>query len=158
MHTSNLYDQLIAYNPNCFERSSTAAHFTASCWLLNKAGDKALLLHHKKLDRWFQLGGHADGDSDLLHVAIKEAQEESGVDNIVAVQNGIFDIDIHTIPANSKDATHDHYDVRFLLQVADDTEIQQNHESNELRWIGKALEDLPTQNESVLRMFRKWIS
>jgi 8-oxo-dGTP pyrophosphatase MutT (NUDIX family) len=147
--------ELLKTNPNCFEGTSADAHFTASAWLLNKTGDKALLMHHRKLDNWFQLGGHADGDPNLLRVAIKEAQEESGLPQIIAVQDGIFDIDIHRIPANSKDAAHDHYDVRFLLQVADDSEVQQNHESKELRWIGKDRDELPTQSESVVRMFTK---
>ncbi len=142
--------ELFKTNPNCFERSLEDAHFTGSCWLLDKTGEKALLLHHKKLNNWFQLGGHADGDPNLLRVAIKEAQEESGIQNIIAVQNGIFDIDIHRVPG------HEHYDVRFLLQVASDEQAQQNHESNELRWIGKDLKELPTQSESVVRMFRKW--
>lgn len=150
--------ELLKTNPHCFKRSSKDAHFTASAWLLNKAGDKALLMHHRKLDDWFQLGGHADGDPNLLRTAIKEAQEESGLPSIITVQPGIFDIDIHRIPADSKDAAHDHYDVRFLLQVADDSEVQQNHESKELRWIGKNLSKLPTQSESVVRMFRKWVS
>lgn len=150
--------ELLKTNPNCFERSSTDAHFTASAWLLNRAGNKALLMHHRKLDNWFQLGGHADGDPNLLRTAIKEAQEESGLPNIIAAQPGIFDIDIHKIPANSKDAAHDHYDVRFLLQVADNSEVQQNHESKELRWIGKNPKELPTQSESVVRMFKKWAS
>lgn len=143
---------LLKTNPNCFERSSQKAHFTASAWLLDKTGQKALLMHHRKLNNWFQLGGHADGDNNLLRVAIKEAQEESGIETIFAVQNSIFDIDIHQVPE------HEHYDVRFLLQVADDSKIQQNHESIELRWISKDPKELPTQSESVVRMFRKWLA
>jgi 8-oxo-dGTP pyrophosphatase MutT (NUDIX family) len=149
----------IKYHPNnCFERSLEIGHFTASCWLVNKDDSAALLLHHKKLNDWFQLGGHADGDHDLLAVAVKEAQEESGILNIVPVSGQIFDIDIHMIPANSKDKAHYHYDVRFLLQVVGDQPFVQNHESNELRWIDKNKGDLPTQSWSVVRMFDKWIA
>src|ERR1700733_5181088 len=67
------------YPHNAFERSLDVGHITASCWLVNKDNTHALLTHHKKLDRWFQLGGHCDGDTDALGVAIKEAQEESGI-------------------------------------------------------------------------------
>lgn len=143
-------------NPDCFERSSPMGHFTASSWLLSRDGSKALLMHHTKLDRWFQLGGHADGDGDLLSVAIKEAQEESGIHQISAVFETPFDIDIHEIPPNSKEAAHLHYDVRFLLQVTSDEEITQNSESKELRWISQKRSELPTMARSVTRMFEKW--
>lgn len=144
--------------PNCFERSLEIGHFTASTWLLNDAQTHALLMHHAKLNRWFQLGGHADGETDLLAVAIKEAQEESGIQNIVPVSAEIFDIDIHEIPANSRDKAHDHFDVRFLLKVLGDEEVIQNRESKELRWIGKNRSELPTDSRSVVRMFDKWVS
>lgn len=148
----------IKHHPNCFDRSLELGHFTASAWLINKDNSASLLLHHKKLNDWFQLGGHADGDHDLLAVAIKEAQEESGLLNIIPVSGEIFDIDIHMIPANSKDKAHYHYDVRFLLQHISDEPIVQNHESNELRWISKDRMNLPTHSWSVVRMFDKWVN
>jgi 8-oxo-dGTP pyrophosphatase MutT (NUDIX family) len=146
----------IKHNKDCFERSNQEGHITGSAWLLNKDMNKALLMHHTKLDKWFQLGGHCDGESDVLAVAIKEAQEESGIDDIVPVSSKIFDIDIHPIPENKKEKAHYHYDVRFLLHVASDEDIIQNHESRELRWIGKDKSELPTDSLSVIRMFNKW--
>ena len=151
--------EMIAFakaHSNCFERTLSIGHFTASSWVISKDGSKALLMHHTKLDRWFQLGGHADGDSDLLAVAIKEAREESGIEGISPVSAQIFDIDIHEIPANSRDPAHFHYDVRFLLQVVSDEEVIQNRESKELRWISRAGDNLPTSEPSVTRMFDKW--
>lgn len=147
----------IEKHPDCFERSLEIGHITASCWLLNKDGSKALLLHHAKLDNWFQLGGHCDGNPDVLAVSIKEAQEESGIQDIVPINTNIFDIDIHLIPENKKEEAHYHYDVRFLLQVKGLEHIVQNSESKELRWIGKNRADLPTQSRSVVRMFDKWL-
>ena len=97
--------------PQCFERSLDKDHFTASSWLIDKSANKVLLMHHRKLDKWLQLGGHADGDSNLLRVAIKEAQEESGIQDIKPVHKHIFDIDIHDVPG------HRHFDVRFLLNI-----------------------------------------
>ena len=70
----------IASNINCFERTCKTGHLTASCWIENSIGTQVLLMHHKKLDEWLQLGGHSDGDPDLLNVAIKEAKEESGLE------------------------------------------------------------------------------
>lgn len=142
--------------PDCFERSCQSGHITGSSWLLNKAGTHVLLMHHKKLDIWVQLGGHCDGETDVLAVAVKEAQEESGIMGIEPVSKEIFDVDVHLIPANSKEPAHYHYDIRFLLQVVSDEEIVQNSESKELRWIAKNATQLPTQERSVMRMFEKW--
>jgi len=177
MHRKKLIDLLQAYVPSaaqaackdemlsfiqkqtdCFERSLAMGHITASAWLLNKDGSQALLMHHAKLNIWVQLGGHCDGDSDVMAVAIKEAQEESGISHIIPVNDHIFDIDIHFIPENSREKAHYHYDVRFLLQVASDEMVALNNESKELRWIDKDLEALPTQEQSVTRMFHKWLN
>ncbi len=166
-YTPNLYTEqqfkkdIIAFiqkNQNCFERSLEQGHITASAWILNRDASQALLLHHKKLDSWFQLGGHCDGDPDTLAVAIKEAQEESGILGIAPISTQIFDIDIHLIPENNKEQAHYHYDIRFLLQVTSDETIKPNKESKELRWINKSIAELPTQNASVVRMFHKWVN
>ncbi|MGC2310840.1 MAG: NUDIX hydrolase [Candidatus Babeliaceae bacterium] len=118
---------------NCFDRSLEIGHITASAWLLNKDHSKALLMHHTKLNKWFQLGGHCDGNPDVLSVALKEAQEESGIMSILPVDSNIFDIDIHLIPENSREKAHYHYDIRFLLHVTSNEQIVQNSESKELR-------------------------
>ena len=147
--------QFVMQNEKCFERSLEIGHVTASCWLLNSTKSHALLMHHFKLNEWFQLGGHCDGDPDVLSVSIKEAQEESGIKNIHAIDPSIFDLDIHLIPENKKDKAHYHYDARFLLQTENDN-IVQNNESKALLWIGKE-DALPTNNLSVTRMFKKWL-
>lgn len=173
MHRQHLREQLLRYAPsdeerdfktimldvlathhNIFERSHCCGHITASALLLNKARRHALLMHHKKLDRWFQLGGHCDGNPDTCAVAIKEAQEESGIDGIACVSPEIFDIDIHWIPSHHKEAGHYHYDVRYLLGVVSDEEVVQNAESKELRWV-PLYGPLPTDGRSVVRMFEK---
>ena len=82
----------IKSNRDCFERSLKTGHITGSAWLLNKEGSHFLLMHHTKLDKWFQLGGHCDGNSNVCAVAIKEAQEESGIQSIIPLQEEIFDI------------------------------------------------------------------
>lgn len=140
---------------DCFERSLDCGHFTASAMLLNKNRSKALLLHHAKLNIWVQPGGHADGDSNLLLVAIKEAQEESGILGIIPVSEEIFDIDIHQIPANAQHQAHDHFDVRFLLQVNSDEEFIKNEESKELLWVDQSTVKNFTKERSVLRLFEK---
>lgn len=141
---------------DCFERSLSIGHFTASCWLLDKTGTKALLTHHAKLNRWLQLGGHCNGNPDTLAVAIKEAQEESGILAIEPMSTEIFDIDIHLIPARKGEAEHYHYDIRYLLQVTSDEEIVVSEESHALQWIDTQSMHSLELSDSVMRMFKKW--
>ncbi|KIE04511.1 NUDIX hydrolase [Candidatus Jidaibacter acanthamoeba] len=153
-------NQIISFikqNSDCFDRSNKAGHLTASAWLLNRSGDKALLMHHAKLNSWVQPGGHCDNDPDIISVALKEAKEESGINGIELVSHTIFDIDIHYIPAFHTESSHNHYDIRFLLQVKSNEEVKINHESKELRWVSKDISELPTDSKSIIRMFNKWI-
>ena len=174
-NTKKTYDLLKAYQPSCqkelvykqsmldlisacedcFLRSCRVGHFTASAFLLNQQKTHVLLMHHTKLDKWMQLGGHCDGDSDVLAVAIKEAQEESGINEIVPLNSEIFDIDIHLIPANKTNEAHYHFDIRFLLHAHKDDKFHKNHESKELKWIAKNSKDIPSDSDSVTRMFEK---
>lgn len=147
--THRQFMEFVRANPNCFERELEIGHVTASAWLLNREGTAALLMHHAKLNIWVQVGGHCDGDSDVLEVALREAREESGIEGIVPVTEDIFDIDIHPVPG------HLHYDVRFLLKVVTDEAFVQNRESKALRWVES---DLPTQARSVTRMYEKWLN
>jgi len=143
--------------PDCFERTLTPGHITASAWLLDHTAEKALLLHHAKLDIWCQPGGHCDGDPDTLRTALKEATEESGIENIVPCFETIFDIDIHEIPAKGATPAHLHYDVRFLLKVSKETTPRINEESHAFIWIDKT-SPIPTKERSILRMREKWIA
>ena len=144
----------LSTSPAVFKRSHCCGHFTASCLLLNKERTHTLLMHHKKLDRWLQLGGHCDGNPDTLAVAIKQAQEESGINGIEAVSSELFDIDIHWIPSNSRENGHYHYDVRYLLAVTSHEQIQPNSESKALRWTALNIKNI-SENKSISRMFDK---
>jgi len=109
-------------------------HLTASCWILNPSADAILLLHHRKLDRWLQPGGHIeDCDNSWLEAALREAREETGIESFQLLQEGIFDFDIHTIPARGDIPEHKHFDARFLLQ-AQQTNLNLSEESNDLQW------------------------
>ena len=144
-------------NERCFERDCWAGHVTGSAWLVDQTRDRVLLTHHKKLDRWLQLGGHSDGIADPLTVAIREAEEESGL-AVIALDSSVFDIDIHEIPARKTDPAHLHFDVRFALQTRDADAFRVSAESHDLAWVNvRRLEDY-TDEESVLRMARKWLS
>lgn len=125
--------QFVRHTPACFERSNSAGHITGSAWLLNPVGDKALMTQHRKLKRWLQLGGHADGQGDTLAVALREAEEESGIGGIGVVSDEIFDIDIHLIPKRPGEAAHYHYDIRYLLRAPHEN-FRVSAESDALAW------------------------
>jgi 8-oxo-dGTP pyrophosphatase MutT (NUDIX family) len=142
----------------CFDRGLEVGHVTASAWLLNADMSRALLVHHRKLNRWVQPGGHCESDdADVLAAAIREAQEESGIACIEAARGGIYDIDIHRFPATDREPAHDHYDVRFLLRVCHSgQEVACGPECHALRWVGMEERDLPTNEPSVVRLLKKW--
>lgn len=156
--TADRMIKFISSTPACFERSNPEGHMTGSAWLLNPTGDKALLTLHHKLQRWMQTGGHADGDPDLLRVALREAEEESGIKGITPVSAEIFDIDIHLIPAHPEkdEPAHYHYDVRYLLRAPHENHVI-SAESDALAWWGA--EDFETRadqlDHSVRRMAEK---
>ena len=150
-------ERLISFvenDPTCAERSNGYGHLTGSAWIVNESRTKALLLHHRKLNRWMQTGGHADGEFDLLSVALREAREESGLTRIEPVSPEVFDVDIHEIPQFKDIRAHFHFDVRFLLQGDEEEPIVHNEESNGVVWI--LLNEITgyTEEESVLRMAR----
>ena len=116
------------------------------------------MTHHKKLKMWIQLGGHADGLDDILEVALKEANEESGLDSIVPITEEIFDIDIHLIPANSKEDGHFHYDIRYLLSAGNQFDFYVSHESLSLAWLELSSIEKFTTEPSMLRMRDKYLS
>ncbi|MGI9324344.1 MAG: NUDIX hydrolase [Pseudomonadales bacterium] len=146
--------EVVHADPRCFERDCWLGHITGSAWILNQAGTHALLTHHKKLNRWLQLGGHSDGEPDTLQVAQREALEESGL-KLKLCSSSVFDIDVHEIPARGGDPAHDHLDLRFLLQASDSDEFTVSEESNDLAWVDMDRIGDYTNEESVLRMVRK---
>ncbi len=150
--------RFVETHPACLERSLSSGHVTASAWLVNQAGTHVLLTHHRKLDLWVQLGGHADGNPDLLAVALEEAREESGLDDLAPVREPIFDVAIHRVPARGAEPAHDHYDIRFALRTSGSEAYTVGRESHDLAWIDiRCLEDL-TREGSMLKMARKWLA
>jgi 8-oxo-dGTP pyrophosphatase MutT (NUDIX family) len=140
---------------DCFERSLLVGHITGSAWLLGADMARVLLTHHRKLDIWVQLGGHADGEADISKVAMKEAREESGLARIELLSQEIFDIDIHTIPARGTEPVHFHYDCRFLLRAVGVQDYVVSDESHDLAWIPLHKVSDYTAEASIMRMLDK---
>lgn len=142
-------------HPDCFERSLLEGHVTGSAWVVSTDGTAVVLLHHDKLGRWLQPGGHADGDGDVARVALREASEETSLRSLRLGGRGIFDVDVHEIPRREIEPAHLHYDVRFLFHADRAEEPKPSDESRGVLWL--LLEDAARMapEASILRMIRK---
>lgn len=143
--------------PRAAYRETAAGHLTASAWIVSTTGDSVLLMHHRKLDKWIQPGGHADGEWDLAHVAFREASEETGLSSLEIRSECVFDVDVHTIPQYKNVAAHQHYDLRFVCSADDEEPIVQNSESYAIAWVAIQNIERYTTEESILRMKGKWL-
>ena len=149
--------RFVLSHENCFDRNLVHGHVTGSAWVLNPAGTHTLMLLHRKLNRWLQPGGHADGDPDILQVVLKETSEESGLDiqHITLASEDIFDVDIHTVYPSIHDHRHVHYDIRFLLIIDDRLPLPGNKESHQIAWIPLSKVSQYNNARSLHRMVRK---
>ncbi len=105
-------------NRDFWQRTNLAGHITGSAWVLSPDGEHVLLIHHKKLDRWLQPGGHVDAtDKTVADTALREATEECGLSGLTLLSNLFFDVDVHEIPERGHEPTHFHYDLRFVFRA-----------------------------------------
>ena len=141
---------------NAASRDLLHGHLTGSAWIVNREMSHALMTHHAKLDKWLQLGGHADGDFNIKNVALREVKEESGLNSVRILQPTIFDIDIHEIPARGNEPVHEHFDIRYLILADKSESVVTNHESKAISWIPLSqLNELTANNRSIIRMSEK---
>jgi 8-oxo-dGTP pyrophosphatase MutT (NUDIX family) len=156
---------LVEAHADCFERTCRPGHITGAAWIVSADRRHYLLAHHRKLDRWLQLGGHADGQAQIDQVALREAREESGMTEfeLVPISGALvpLDLDVHKIPArydaagNFVEDAHEHHDVRFLMVAHAGQKLQVSNESHEVRWFTSEEVLRLTDEESVLRMMYK---
>ncbi len=150
-----LFAELLKH-PRAYFRDHLPGHITASSWIVDEEKNHVLLVYHAKLNRWLQPGGHADGDEDIIAVARKEAMEETGLAQLTLYVPGIFDVDVHMIPARQDFPEHFHYDVRFCFQASMDTPLILSEESHDLRWVEfTEVNALTGGNKSIQRMIEK---
>ena len=159
VETVNRIEDLVINHEDCLLRTCVPGHITASVWIVDASHQRFLLTHHRKLQRWLQLGGHVDGEPEVERAALREAQEESGIDEFTFADLGahgprIIDLDVHRIPAHGTEPEHHHHDVRFLL-VAQSDELRISSESLDLRWFERRELAEITDDESILRLARK---
>jgi 8-oxo-dGTP pyrophosphatase MutT (NUDIX family) len=147
----------IKNHTNFYQRSNLAGHVTGSAWILSPDFQSTLLIHHRKLEMWFQPGGHVDPtDQTIAKTAEREAREETGLGQLDIITDRIFDVDIHEIPARKEVPKHLHYDIRILC-IAKDTTIRPSYEEVKgIKWLNikEALEDqvnYPTVHRMLLK-------
>ena len=150
--------EFLQQNKNAFKRENLSGHITASCYLFNADYSKVLLTLHKKLNDWYQLGGHCDGNKNTLFVALKEGWEESGIKGIKPISKNIADVDIQDIPYYApKDVpAHKHYDIRYFFTTKNENFVMSD-ESNDLKW--HTLEEFAEVSKNfpdVGRVVAKW--
>ncbi|MCH9634550.1 MAG: hypothetical protein S4CHLAM7_13030 [Chlamydiae bacterium] len=155
LEIASKFESFINNNEDCFHRTLETGHLTASCWLWNEDYTACLFTLHKKLHQWLQLGGHADGDPDLINVCLKEAYEESGLKDIELISDEILDLSIHEIPPYKNVSAHLHYDVRFQLRAKKNDPLIISDESHDLKWIYLNEFNRFNWDLSILRMHSK---
>ena len=127
--------------PDIFLRSNRAAHMSASAWVVNAERNKVLMAYHNIYHSWSWLGGHADGQQDLLKVALKEVMEESGVCHVKPVTEDIFSVEVLTVDGHEKNGSyvsyHLHLNVTYLLEAKEEDKLQMKPDENSgVAWFG----------------------
>lgn len=142
-------------NGAIFGKENKDGHITASAWVVNKDKSMVLMTHHRKLDKWLQLGGHTEENESVLEGGFREALEESGLKSIEFLSEEIFDVDVHCIPARKAEKEHFHYDIRFMFTADSDEKIQVSEESKDVKWIKLDEVKSYANSKSILRMLDK---
>lgn len=120
-------------------RNNEIGHFTSSCWIVNKEKTKVLMIYHNIYDSWAWTGGHADGDEDLLRVAIKEAKEETGLKNVIPLSDEIFSLEVLGVDGHIKNgkyvSSHMHLNITYLLCADENEATHIKHDENSgVKW------------------------
>ena len=151
----------LAANENAFTRDNIIAHMTASAWVVNHDRTKVLMVYHRIYDSWSWTGGHADGEEDLLAVALSEVTEETGVRNVTPVSKDIFSLEILTVDGHEKHGSyvpsHLHMNVTYLLEADEEEPLTVCEDENKgVAWFGLD-EALSASSEPwfVQRVYRK---
>ena len=133
--------RFLEQNDDAFLRENRIAHMTASAWVVNPARDRVLMVYHKIYDSWSWTGGHADGEEDLLAVALREVTEETGVKSVRPVSPKIFSLEVLTVDGHEKRgeyvSSHLHLNVTYLLEADDRSPLRICEDENKgVAWFG----------------------
>jgi 8-oxo-dGTP pyrophosphatase MutT (NUDIX family) len=147
---------LLTHGRDPFSRAHFApGHVTASVFIVEPASNSVLLHHHRRLDRWLQMGGHIEDDEHPEIAALREGREESGLGDL-ELFGGIFDLDVHAIPAGKGEPDHHHFDVRYVARTwSPEAIVMASEESKELAWVPLARAVPLMKEDASSRVIRK---
>jgi 8-oxo-dGTP pyrophosphatase MutT (NUDIX family) len=157
----------ISNNENAFSRENTVAHITASAWVVNKDRSKVLMVYHNIYNSWSWLGGHADEETDLLSVAIREVKEEAGISNVRPVSEEIFSLESLTVDGHVKKgnyvSSHLHLNITYLLEADSEEQVSVKADENSgVMWflrkmLWRNLQNHGSWNIFIQNSLRKWV-
>ena len=158
------FARLLGDTPEPFSRDQyQPGHLTCSACVLDVARARVLLLHHARLGRWLQPGGHAEaGDDTPLAGALRELREESGLAELAPLLgpagSALVDLDVHEIPARGPEPSHLHFDLRYAFAADGRAEVRKSDESHALRWVALARLAELTDEDSVTRLVARTVA
>lgn len=143
----------IRNNDNAFSRENAVAHMTASAWVVNRERTKVLMVYHNIYNSWSWLGGHADGETDLLSVAVREVKEEAGISNVHPVSEEIFSLESLTVDGHVKKekyvSSHLHFNLTYLLEADSEEAVSIKADENSgVAWF--------SPEEALMRSTEPW--
>lgn len=154
--------EFLEQNDDFALRSNLTGQITGSAWIVNKEHTKVLLIHHKKIGKWLQIGGHIeDTDQTIEETILREVKEESGLKGLKLLSSSIYDIDIHTISQKKEIAEHLHFDIRLIVEADEnETLTPQDDEILDIKWcsineVQNLAESTISINQSMKRMVDK---
>lgn len=132
--------EYIDFFPELLTRSNPCCHFTASAWIVNQERTKVLMVYHNIYHSWSWVGGHCDGDANLIRVVLKEIEEETGLKDVKVLNDGIFGLQILTVDAHIKKgnyiSSHLHLDCCFLIEAEESSHLRiKKDENSKVKWI-----------------------
>lgn len=154
--SKNAIAEFVSTDPDFFDRTNFRGHITGSAWVVDLETQSVLLTHHKKLNKWLQLGGHIENDATILEAALREALEESGLTDIRPYSTEIFDLSVHEIPARKDEPAHLHFDIRFAFIAEGEKTFSLSTESHELKWMRIEEIEASAFDAALVQMRVKW--
>ena len=149
--------ELLSHPADAFSRERfDPGHITASLYIIDERGEAILLHHHRRLNRWLQMGGHVEEGESTVEAALREGKEESGLQDLRLAGGRILDLDVHSTPAGKGEPDHFHFDVRYLAHTLNPSGIAMDrNESNQLAWIALDGAEALMNEAASARVIRK---
>ena len=145
----------LATADNLFGRDSVTGHITCGAWILDPTLTKVILVRHRRLDRWIQPGGHIEPLETPFAGALREAVEETGIEQLIPWKEELFNLSVHLFPEGKDGSAHFHYDFRYLFFAPSDSELRAADETDGVAWVSLEQIQAYTDEATILGMAAK---